>query len=342
MERSKIAPDLQLAIQALHQGESAQAIQLLTQLLNMDQSNVAVLKVLAKAHILAGDELEAKTCLEKVIALDSDCQISRLNLGELAKREHQFSQAMEYFQSALESALEQPPQINLRVPPILINTLPKSGSVYIIQTMQAHLKYASLSISSDIFFSNDLIRTLYFYKSFESPHLLQEHLPALPDNLQLMAHLNRWVVHVRDPRQALLSWVFFLEKETSDLQQALRLQYIPSYYSQLAFKQKLDWQIKHHLPLLVQWLEGWMKSDSPVLFTYYRDLKNQPETFFKQIYEFFELDFSDFQLPSPKPGQQHYRKGELNEWRDVFSQKQQSNANQLIPEDVFQFFKWEY
>ena len=77
------------------------------------------------------------------------------------------------------------------------------------------------------------------------------------------------------------------------------------------------------------------------MFTRHEDLAKDSNTFFKSILDFYEIDFSLFTMPQPpEPGKSNFRKGSVNEWREVFTLEQREKATSLIPQDLFDRFEW--
>ena len=74
-------------------------------------------------------------------------------------------------------------------------------------------------------------------------------------------------------------------------------------------------------------------------------MKRNPLDLFKSILEFYDIALPDSYIRrktiKPKLGKMHYRKGSLNEWREVFTQEQIEKASNVIPESLFEEFGWE-
>ncbi len=237
-------------------------------------------------------------------------------------------------------------------PSILLNTLPKSGSVYLLSTLMHGLGLDRDRISGGYFPDDLIIRDLV--ESFtESPGVAQEHLPARRLNLvQLNNRVDRMLVHVRDPRQATLSWTHHINKLNSknDLYAlSVVMPTLPEDYFDRDLSQQIEWQIEHHLPLLVKWIEGWLKADQDatfkpkIKFTRYKDFHRNELEFIASILDFYGIAHQDFQHhgQSPKQGDAHYRQGRTDEWRQVFSADQIIKANAVVPDALLERFGWE-
>ena len=237
------------------------------------------------------------------------------------------------------------------IPGILLNTLPKSGTVYILNALTKGLKINFMRISGNSF-PDDLIVREKIQQLALGNCLTAEHLPANLVNLNLISeYLDKLIIHLRDPRQALLSWVNFLNKLKSKDPQAI-LSYAPSLffdkYFFISFEEQISWQIEQgYLQAGIQFIETWLKAAEnkdfhpKILFTRHEDLVENSKQFFNFILDFYEIDPMSFSFPDkPIPGQGHYRKGEIDEWRKVFNPEQIEKATSMMPDYFFSKFGW--
>jgi len=229
---------------------------------------------------------------------------------------------------------------------IFINTLPKSGSVYIYSTLCEGLKKSFCRISLNTF-PEDIINIKNFKEFVKSNSLTQEHLNASERTIQLLEKYQvKFVLHVRDPRQALLSWAHHLNRYR--LAPGLHDLYkprVPRLYFTWKLEQQLDWLIENHFPHFVQWIADWLKvykeNRLQMKLMTYEHFHENPNQYFEEILDFYDIPLSAFSIPSiPKEVSTHYRKGMIDEWRDVFTLEQQRRVNELIPEELFSEFSW--
>lgn len=332
----------------LEKGQYQLALGLFQRVLKKDPEYHMAYKPLARVyeHLQLPDL--AHDCYMKLWDISPTVELA-LEMGYFLKSQFKSIQALYYFQQAFQQALQKPIEPLQLQPSILISTLPKSGSAYIYHALTKgillKLNYKEIAISSRVFFPQDIIQPFNFKQFLQRPSVSNEHLPALKDNLRcLTQYPGKWMVHVRDPRQALLSWYYFLEGQEHNKMNQHYLH--PGYYHD-SREDKLNWQIQHQLPLFIDWLVGWMKffqdkRQPRVLLTFYRELRNEPEGFFSKILDYFELDKESFSHPeSPKNGHYHYRKGDLDEWRESFSPLQKVAINNLVSEELLTFYGWE-
>jgi len=111
----------------------------------------------------------------------------------------------------------------------------------------------------------------------------QEHFDASPINLALP---RPEVLHVRDPRQATVSWTHHFNRDYLNAPPYMdgTIHQPPKDFCSWTFQSQLDWHIERHLPLLVAWLRQWMAVEptSPlkILWTQHEELVSDERGFF--------------------------------------------------------------
>ncbi len=251
------------------------------------------------------------------------------------------------------------PRIQLGVhpsgaPTIVLATLPKSGSLFIRNSLVRRLNMTMASVSGD-FFPEDLIVPGLLKQIAGGGHVVQTHIPAHELNAALLEqYLGRVVVHVRDPRQATLSWVHHLDRLQGDADVRDRLRVVqpalPADYFDRNFEQKVQWNLDHHLPNCVRWVRDWVAlSESSsrnlnVCFTTFAKMKHDPDAFFAELLGFYGVDPArlspDDAAPDADIKKDHFRKGETDEWRRVFTPDQCAQATEAIDADLAERFDW--
>jgi hypothetical protein len=245
----------------------------------------------------------------------------------------------------LQTALEK-----VRLPPMLITTMPKSGTYYISQLFTRGL-FIDSRIVSHQYFPYDVIRQPELRVFTHGNMVSQDHFGASKINLvHITKHVDRMVVHVRDPRQAMLSYVHFLATPQFRRAEAETLLFIypplPADFYQLDLEAQIDWAIDKWLPLLVEWTEEWVAAadthDRPrIKFTRYEDLVVDRDRFVRDVLDFFGIPVERYFRPHIEPDQDiHFRKGELAEWLTVFTPKQAAAASAKIPPALAAQFGW--
>ncbi len=241
-----------------------------------------------------------------------------------------------------------------RLPAITIFTMPKSASVYIWLFVSDLLDLPRTRISGTLF-GIDNVAPQWAKILSRRPSICQQHVAATQSNIRALedAGINRIVVHVRDPRQAVLSWLHHTENERRrGKSYTLVREHDPSYLWS-SFESKLSTNIQSYLPEFVGFAQSWMEiaddthSKIKVLFTCYESMISNESAFFERILDFYDIDTSPFDLqsfirerPSLIKGLYHFRKGQTEEWREVFSDQQKRLCLELIPDALSEFYGW--
>jgi hypothetical protein len=236
------------------------------------------------------------------------------------------------------------------VPAILLNTLPKSASVFILETLATTLDKPVVTISPG-YFPRDQIDFRQLGVLIGSRAIAQSHLDASAFNQRYLKKIDKVVVQFRDPRQATLSWLHHLERLHKEAQYDLLFTVTPSLpndYFTLDFAKKIDYQLVNYLPCVIEWQMGWTRFVADC---------HEPERFMLNTYEAFVADpahyfasiFTFLGCRAPESlcvhqvtptMEKNFRKGTTDEWREVFSQGQKTLATEAIPHSLQASFGW--
>jgi hypothetical protein len=238
----------------------------------------------------------------------------------------------------------------VRIPPMLITTMPKSGTYYISKLFTQGLFIESRIVSHQ-YFPYDVIRQPELRVFAQGSMVSQDHFGASKINLVHIAkHVDRMVVHVRDPRQAMLSYVHFLAtpqfRRTEEETRLFIYPPMPDDFYQLDLEARIDWAIENWLPLLVEWTEEWVVAeetlDRPLIkFTRYEDLVADRDRFVRDLLEFFRIPLERYLPPRIEQDEEiHFRRGEVAEWMTTFTPKQAAAATAKIPSALATRFEW--
>ncbi len=220
-------------------------------------------------------------------------------------------------------------------PSIFINTLPKSGSIFIRRSLQGSARLKSQKLAYG-YFPNDLIDYHKIRSFSKGGKIAQEHIDANPLNLvHLERFVKRWVIHLRDPRGSLLSWVHHLDRlhrEAHHHAVQASSPFLPQEYFRWELHQKIDWQIEHYLKQAVIWIRDWgeyhARHPGAILVTTHTDLSADAEEVIKNILRFHGMHLPKVKLVE-KSMYNHFRKGETAEWKRVYTPAQQARALQI-------------
>lgn len=233
---------------------------------------------------------------------------------------------------------------------ILLNTMPKSGSVYMQKSLAKILGCATLDVGNRYALIDQIglrdVRTL-----IGGGYVAQGHLAPSRENLQIVQHYKlKMVLHLRDPRQALLSWVHHIDWVSGGDGASEPLLYCmprpPAPYFAGSLADKIDWQIENYLPQLIAWLTQWVSvadaATIPIFITHQDELRTDERALFNAILAFYQLGL-DYALPNlPRTLEDtHFRRADPTEWQRTFTPEQAARTTALIPMALRQRFGWE-
>jgi hypothetical protein len=234
---------------------------------------------------------------------------------------------------------------------LLLLSLPKSASHYVFSTLAAGLGLDKVTIDTHRF-PHEAVNPQLVARLAVPGSICHSHADARLGNLALIHRfVDRLVVHVRDPRQAMLSVVYHLNDlrvRPAPGQVAGFDLPLPNDYFERPLTKQLDWMIASSLPEFVDWIEGWLNAAAnplfrpQVLFTRYEDLHGDPTGYFARLLGFYEVAWRspDFRPPLPQAGSPHYRKGLTDEWRTVLTPAQQEAACACVSARMRERFGW--
>ena len=243
----------------------------------------------ALGHALsaAGDGLGSMRAFRVAIAIETPRVAERYGLGSLAQ--HMFSDI---------HADEVARLTNLSpTPAILVASLPKAGTEFLAGSLLSGLRKRTLGVPAGGLFPNEWFSRQAIPRLVELRPVHVCHVTASRFNLtEISERLDRMVVHVRDPRQAIISWCHFLPKVVTNLDPIQALHFdLPSDFSDWPFDRQLDWMIDNHMPHWVGWVAGWHAAASDprfktrILFTRHEDLVADQTAFFERLLAFYDI-----------------------------------------------------
>jgi hypothetical protein len=239
-------------------------------------------------------------------------------------------------------------EVRSAMPSLLLNTMPKSGSVFLMHTLSETLGCGRLHLGS-MYSLIDQISLEKMRAFAKGGWVAQDHLAPSLENLQMLQHFGcAMVLHVRDPRQAMVSWLHHLDRihrEQGEEPLLLVAPRPPSRYFAWDFSQKIDWQIDHYLPQAIDWLVRWLAvydaDDIPMLLTEYCELNRDADRLCRRICRFYGvategLHFVDI----AKTIDNHFRLADDEEWLRVLSSAQIERVDALLPLELASRFGW--
>lgn len=244
-------------------------------------------------------------------------------------------------------------------PNIFIVAIMKSASEHIVEVLKNGLSYERVMVFSCRRVDQGVINS-NMVAFFETKHAIgKQHFNApnitikafkndVLDESLYRKYSNKLVVHFRDPREVLLSWVHHLSETKSTGGFSIEP---PNDFYNWKLQRKVDWAIEHSLPNLVLWTKAWMdyieeqklkKDGLQILVTTYDEFKKDELAFYKRILSFYNIPESEFTYqPIPKEKAIHFRKADSSEWRSVFTSAQKDKIANMVPDNVLQHFRWQ-
>jgi len=237
------------------------------------------------------------------------------------------------------------------LPSILFTSIPKSGTVLTQQMLARGLGLEPIALSVGAFprYSLDPQKLDRFR---QGGMVGVEHLDASPENLQILApFVDRWVVHIRDPRSVLLSWVHHLNRLHAERHFApYELLYVcpapPEEFFGYSFSEQVDWNIHHFLPNVLSWTRTWVETHDSgrhkILMTTFSDILAGEEDFIFKILDFYDIPRALFRRPDTEQTihGSHFRAGRADEWRDSFTPDQIAQTTRMVGDDLLRRFGW--
>lgn len=236
------------------------------------------------------------------------------------------------------------------LPPVFINTMLKSGTGFLTKVIQNKLNLPQFFTTLGGF-PNDWIIPEYLKLFSQGGALTVQHLDASEKNLDLLAasNIRKIYLHIRDPRQATVSYMHHLENNLIDEQYALRnciQPFLPCEYSKMKQSDKTAWHARNHVPGLIRWTQEWILTadNDPrfeILIIEFNKFKKDEVGTINRILNFFEIDLKISKNDIPeKKDIPHFRQGRSQEWRETFTPQQQEILWNLIPKGLATRFDW--
>src|ERR1700722_5266764 len=234
-------------------------------------------------------------------------------------------------------------------PSILIVTIPKSGTIYTSQLLARGLDLTAAAVSAGGFsrYTIDIEKIAAFAGGGQ---LAMTHCDGCAENLHILSgFLDRWVVHIRDPRSVLLSWVHHLDRlydERNNGTHQLLYTYPtpPAGYFELPFPERIEWNIANFLPQAIRWIKDWLDvydcGRHNILLTTYTELARTERAYVEKGLDFYAIPRSAFvDCPIDKTAC-HFRVGREDEWAQVLTRDQIARTTRMIGRPLLDRFGW--
>lgn len=236
------------------------------------------------------------------------------------------------------------------IPPIIISAIPKSGSSLLDQIFAKGLNISSVGITV---WSTDSYKNITTYpikraiKRFAKGGVMcRQHFLPTKELLEVLKYYNikKILIHVREPRQAMISRLFYQESLMLEYHQFLNTRFLPEEYPLLNLEKRVDIFIDTWLRFINYYIESWLQIKEntnffDIKFSTFEDMIKDKHGFIEDIMEFFEIP--DIKIKGlNKNAITKKRKGENFEWMTLFTEKQRENASAIISDNVKKYFNY--
>lgn len=224
------------------------------------------------------------------------------------------------------------------MPSVVLVTMEKSGSVSLANIFTSGLNLPSFAYS----FLNLQVVESWAKDYARGGCCYVTHLRPYPVNIARLkrAGINRMIMHTRDPRQAILSWLHHLERYRDAFPEQNN-----ETFRALDLNQKLREVFGFYLHYL-RWIEGWVKASAEmeIMFSTFEELVTDRDKLAQRYLDFYGPKASAFNAShafTEHAGiDYHKRLGEIEEWRGVFSPENQKLLDSLLAPELKKKFGW--
>ncbi len=237
----------------------------------------------------------------------------------------------------------------LGMPTVLLVTIPKSASETIWNRLAGGLALAQAHLSLGLF-PHCLLLPCRLRAVRGGGLAAKEHIFPSQTNLALLAEagLRRVFVHLRDPRQATLSWAHFVLHDISrrKLGPLWRRTVPPRAVLERGFEAVLDWSIERVLPLYVAFARAWTRFAEAgrgfeIALGTYEAFLDDPTAYLRSILAHFGIDAAAYDHTAAAAAESvHLRRGRKEEWREVFTARQRRRTAALLDPELCRRYGW--
>ncbi|MDP6831705.1 MAG: hypothetical protein QF512_12140 [Alphaproteobacteria bacterium] len=228
------------------------------------------------------------------------------------------------------------------LPAILINTQYKSGTNFISDGLCKGLDMPFCWIT--LFNLGHRIVPRQLEVLARGGAVCQQHLPPDRDFVGEISDggIDRFITHVRDPRQSMLSAVHYESKEyqRSDFVGAQTRARLPDNYGEWSLSERIDHYIGDAFVWWANWTGTWLTiaaappNGVTIRLSTFEAMKADNRGYFEQTLEFYGVSEAHFDWSlvnfDPKPGDLHFRKGATDEWKSALTPQQRHDCEQIM------------
>jgi sulfotransferase family protein len=228
--------------------------------------------------------------------------------------------------------------IDKGLPSVVLITQPKSGSVSVggifnIGFNLPSFAYSLFNLEVMESWTRDYVRGGVCWVT---------HLLPKSNNIARLKRggVSKIIVHVRDPRQALLSWMHHISRYSAEFPESANRRLAARSGAELV-EEFFDDYVSS-----IRWIEGWMDAEAEltVLYSTFESFVEDQERFVNRYLEFYEGAVEHFSFERAmnrvEGTDYHFRLGQPDEWRAVFPREEAKRLTRWLPERLKERFKW--
>jgi hypothetical protein len=226
------------------------------------------------------------------------------------------------------------------IPPLLVICQHKSGSEAIHTRLVEEFAVPTMRISLQTMPLDHVIQS-WASDFAEGGCLGGPHLNATPENCAKLerAGIRKLVVHVRDPRQSLLSQTHYVRtvRESSGDERLIYREFLDQAKP---LSECIDECLDRYLGVTIDWISGWIAAAEKfeILFTTYEQFRFDSTQFYNDMTSF--LGLPPLRLRDSELVGHHFRSGRSSEWLEVFTPEQRERCAAQIPTAMMRRFHW--
>jgi hypothetical protein len=230
--------------------------------------------------------------------------------------------------------------IERQLPSVLIVTPGKAASVAVGNILSSGFDLPTMATSIS---TNNVIPS--WAKEFlRGGCMNSSHLMASSHNISRLsqAGVKRVILHVRDPRQIVVSFAHHLTDYRAQFGS------IEGYSEILdaSFSDRVDFVIRELLPQQVEWLNNWLgaRDELEICISTYEMFVLERKRFIDNLLMHYGGDTRYFNISNAESSSgvdSHFRKGMTDEWRSVTTKEQVSRMNKVVGDKLLTTFGWE-
>jgi hypothetical protein len=238
-------------------------------------------------------------------------------------------------------------------PTIFLNAPPQSASTYLYNSLTTGLNYKCFNqplLYGGIFPKKSIV-THWAQESLNGHYVWQDNVEASEINLLIIEqYFKRIVLHFRDPRQCIFSWIHHFPNVMHEVRAITlkKLLNIDDTFFSKTIEQQIDHLIETRFLHYIEYYKNWLnvlnsgKYKIKFLVTLFEEVLIKPNDVLKRILDFYEINETSFVYPKiPIHGQQNFRGNSTEGWQKVFTEKQKRKTSMLIPQEMKTKFNWE-